>query len=222
MSIKELKEREKEQRREYIIDAAEKQFFSKGYDNVSMNEIADAVEMNKATLYLYFKNKEALYFAVVLRGARLMNEMFRQAAETQPAGIGKVGAMGQAFFEYNRKYADYYRLFRFAMSGRFDMAQHEDGLEFHRLMHDLLARMCRGIKAGMEDGTIRGDMDPLTIAVFLVTTSENAANLNRGMQEGLDSRGISQEQYMRDLMRLLGNAIENPATRPITGQMKND
>ncbi len=67
VSIKELKEREKEQRREYIIDAAEKLFFSKGYDNVSMNDIADAVGMNKATLYLYFANKESLFFSVIQR-----------------------------------------------------------------------------------------------------------------------------------------------------------
>jgi AcrR family transcriptional regulator len=40
MSVAERKEREKQQRRNDIIDAAEKRFFEKGFDGVSMDEIA--------------------------------------------------------------------------------------------------------------------------------------------------------------------------------------
>jgi len=40
VSIAERKEREKEQRRNDITNAAEKLFFSRGYDSVSMDEIA--------------------------------------------------------------------------------------------------------------------------------------------------------------------------------------
>ncbi|BDZ69820.1 helix-turn-helix domain-containing protein [Methanobacterium petrolearium] len=61
MSIRDRREREKEQRRNDIINAAEKLFFAKGYDDVSMNDIATEVELSKATLYLYFDNKEELF-----------------------------------------------------------------------------------------------------------------------------------------------------------------
>lgn len=40
------------------MDAAEKLFFSKGYDDVSLGDIAQEVELNKATIYFYFENKE--------------------------------------------------------------------------------------------------------------------------------------------------------------------
>ena len=40
MGIAERKEREKEQRRNNIIDAAESVFFSKGIENATMDEIA--------------------------------------------------------------------------------------------------------------------------------------------------------------------------------------
>ncbi len=40
MALADRKEREKEQRQRDIINAAEKLFFSRGYDNVSMNDIA--------------------------------------------------------------------------------------------------------------------------------------------------------------------------------------
>ena len=50
------KEREKEQRRNEIVDAAEKLFFEKGYEGVSMDDVARDAELAKGTLYLYFKN----------------------------------------------------------------------------------------------------------------------------------------------------------------------
>ena len=70
------KQREREQRRNEIINAAEKFFFARGYDNVTMDEIADEAEVNKGLLYYYFKNKEALFFAVDLRGVQILHEMY--------------------------------------------------------------------------------------------------------------------------------------------------
>ena len=121
MSIKELKEREKEQRREYIIDAAEKLFFSRGYDNVSMNDIAEAVEMNKATLYLYFANKESLFFSVILKGVRLMKAMFRGVDRQQADRASKrSGPSGKRSSQFSQMHPDHYRMFLYSASDRFD------------------------------------------------------------------------------------------------------
>ena len=62
MSLGKWKEREKEQRRNDIINAAKKFFADRDFDEVSMDEIAENMGLGKSTLYLYFKNKEALYF----------------------------------------------------------------------------------------------------------------------------------------------------------------
>jgi TetR/AcrR family transcriptional regulator len=50
MGITERKEREKEQRRNAIIDAAEKIFFTKGMDNSTMDDVAEEAELSKGTL----------------------------------------------------------------------------------------------------------------------------------------------------------------------------
>ncbi|MEO8168159.1 MAG: helix-turn-helix domain-containing protein, partial [bacterium] len=60
MGIIERKEREKEHRREDIIAAAQKIFFEKGLPSATMDEIAEAAELSKGTLYLYYKSKEDL------------------------------------------------------------------------------------------------------------------------------------------------------------------
>ncbi len=78
MGIADRRQREKEQRKTGITDAAERLFFSRGYEDVSMEDIARDVELNKATLYLYFENKEALFATVVLRGIRILREKFTE------------------------------------------------------------------------------------------------------------------------------------------------
>ncbi len=104
MSIKEIKEQEKEQRRNYILDAAEKLFFTRSYDEVSMDDIAKEVELNKATLYLYFKNKESLFFSVVLRGIKILNAMIEEGIKSCKTGIQILGMIGKVYFELIERY----------------------------------------------------------------------------------------------------------------------
>lgn len=55
--------------RDVILDAAERRFAERGFAGVSVREIAgDAGLKNQASLYHHFKNKKALYEAVLQRG----------------------------------------------------------------------------------------------------------------------------------------------------------
>ncbi len=73
--------------------------------------------------------------------------------------------------------------------------------------------MCQSIELGMKDGTIRKDMDPLEIAIFLMTATQNIVNLSPGFQADLESRGFSYRQYVEDSM----NAARAGYRRPRTG-----
>ena len=130
MSIAERKEREKEQRRNDILSAAEKLFFARGYDNVTMDDIAKAVELNKATLYLYFKDKESLYFTVVLRGITILNAWVRESGSRAESGSEKLWEIGRAYSAFAKEYPDYNRAYNYFYSGRFDLANvtSNDGL----------------------------------------------------------------------------------------------
>ena len=87
MVIAERKEREKEQRRNDIIDAAESIFFSKGIENATMDEIAEEAELSKGTLYLYFKSKEGLLFAIDLRAMKILLTMFKETISQKKSTI---------------------------------------------------------------------------------------------------------------------------------------
>jgi len=120
MSIADWKEQEKEQRRNYITDAAEKLFFSRGYDNVTMDDIAKEVGLTKKSLYLYFKNKEALYFTVVLRGTRILNALVKEDTQKGTTGFESLWEIGHAYYTFVRKYPDYNRACNYFYSERFD------------------------------------------------------------------------------------------------------
>lgn len=59
------KEREREFRRNEIISAAVEIFASKGFTHTTLDEVAEASEFGKGTLYNYFQNKEQLYTAIL-------------------------------------------------------------------------------------------------------------------------------------------------------------
>lgn len=52
-------------KRRQIVEGARKMFLAQGFDAASMSDIARAAGVSKGTLYVYFKNKEELFEAIV-------------------------------------------------------------------------------------------------------------------------------------------------------------
>jgi AcrR family transcriptional regulator len=64
MGINERKERNKKEMRRQILDTAMKLFLEEGFQNVSLRRIAENIEYSPATIYLYFKDKNDILFAL--------------------------------------------------------------------------------------------------------------------------------------------------------------
>jgi AcrR family transcriptional regulator len=67
-----LRQRKKQLTRRALLDAAERLFEQRGYDNVTVAEIADAANISVKTLFTYFASKEDLAFG---GEARLRDEL---------------------------------------------------------------------------------------------------------------------------------------------------
>ena len=50
--------------KEKIVNAALMTFSKYGYDRTRMDDVAEAAKVSKGRLYLYFKNKEELFYAI--------------------------------------------------------------------------------------------------------------------------------------------------------------
>ncbi|WP_433510126.1 TetR/AcrR family transcriptional regulator [Nonomuraea sp. CA-143628] len=70
-----LREKKKEQTRRRIAEVALRMFAERGYEAVTVNEIAEAAGVAKVTLFTYFPTKESLVLDVVKEDmAKIVNE----------------------------------------------------------------------------------------------------------------------------------------------------
>lgn len=213
LSIKEIKEQEKERRRSFILDAAEKLFFSKGYDNVSMDDIANEVELSKAALYLYFKDKESLFFSIVLRGARILNTMIEERIKNCKTGIEILDTVGTVYFEFANKYPDYNQAYLYFRSGRFAIENSEDmneiAKEILKLRQDTFVITCNAIKSGINEGLIRRDLDPVEVTIFLTLIAKGITEMRSDFKKVLEKRGIGEYQFCVDVSGFIHRVLMN-------------
>jgi AcrR family transcriptional regulator len=60
-----IRDEQKEERRQAILDTAWQLLQSKGYEALTMADVANTLGLAKGTVYLYFQTKEALFLALV-------------------------------------------------------------------------------------------------------------------------------------------------------------
>ena len=109
MTIAARKEREKEEMRSLILDAARKIFLEKGYYQASIRNIAEEIEYSPGTIYLYFKDKDEIFHALHEEGFRKMLEKM-QPLEHVTDPFERLKAMGLVYLEFAKNNKDFYDL----------------------------------------------------------------------------------------------------------------
>jgi len=71
----------REQKRQTILDMARKIFSRFGLNKTTMDEIAKATRMGKATLYHYFSSKEQIFAEVIKEESRILKDKLNDALE---------------------------------------------------------------------------------------------------------------------------------------------
>ncbi len=154
MGVAERKAREKQARRQAILDAARECFFRNGFEATTISQIADNVELSTGTLYLYFKNKEEIYVSILEEGLdilyALMNGSERPGAT--PSELLEGYASG-----YYRFYTDYGQYFDIM----FFLRRPDREVELQADLAEKLERQtgrCLGlVESAIENGIKTGD-----------------------------------------------------------------
>lgn len=200
MGVTERKEREKQERRKAIIDAAEKVFFSRGVENATMDEVAEIAELSKGTLYLYFKNKSDLLHAIMARALELLYTMFEKAARKQKLGMDKIRVIGEAYYEFFKTKPDYYTILLHEEKNPLSPQELEKNLAMSQC-HDtgtkILELMEKAAQTGMKDGSIRKDLDVKLLPIILWGHSAGILHLMK------IKGGLLVQQYNRGLEEIV-------------------
>ena len=78
MSTKERKLKEKENRKDLILKAAENVMTQHGLYGLSIEAIAEETELAKGTIYLYFKSKEEILSILTIKARELLLNEFKK------------------------------------------------------------------------------------------------------------------------------------------------
>ncbi|WP_210586716.1 TetR family transcriptional regulator [Streptomyces sp. GESEQ-35] len=90
-----LRERKKQRTRDALLRAALELFTTRGYEQTTVDDIAEAVEVSQRTFFRYFTSKEEVAFFA----ARLAESHFVEAVRTRPPEEAPLEALRRAVLE---------------------------------------------------------------------------------------------------------------------------
>jgi AcrR family transcriptional regulator len=110
MAVAARRLREKEARRQQILDAARDLFFQQGFESTTIEEIAERTELSKGAIYLHFPSKEEIYITLMLEGSQILYEMLRESVSVDLPADTLLRRLGQSYFRFYREYTGYFRM----------------------------------------------------------------------------------------------------------------
>jgi AcrR family transcriptional regulator len=110
MGTKKRKEREREARKNDILEAAKTVFFERGFQAATMDQIAEAAELSKGSLYLYFPSKEELYVSILVEGMEILCDRFENAVKGIGAWEEKLGNIAMAYYGFYQGNKNYFKI----------------------------------------------------------------------------------------------------------------
>jgi TetR/AcrR family transcriptional regulator len=210
--IAERRGEEKERRRAEILDATETLYAKKGWDAVTVDQVARSARLSRALVYVYFRDKEELLFAIGERAMRLLRDRFIEAAASHARGMDQVEAIGHAYMAYAHEFPHYFDFCsRFhAHSVAIDPGSHEGACR--AAGDEAIGALVQAIEAGMRDGSIRPDVgEPVLLATTLWAFTHGIIQLAMAKGSDLERFGIAIPQFSNYAFGLLRSIASVPA-----------
>ena len=164
---KDLSKREanKAQKKEAFLRAAEALFSQKGFENTSIEEVVKGAGLTKRTLYQYFQNKEDLYYAVALKGAKLLYETAMDAMRRGENTREKLRLTNLAHLNFYQAHQNLFRILNYTPPSKetSEASPHYKQVQ----MLDAQRMMVLGsLIADASDGSINPELDRKKAVLF--------------------------------------------------------
>jgi AcrR family transcriptional regulator len=163
-----------------------------GFQNLNLDDLAEAVEYSKGTLYLHFRTKEDLALAVVTRALKERADFFERALKFQGRSREQVSAVGFACCHFAKVYPDYYNVEMMLKSLSFwekadEGRQHlyaMEGSRCFRVMHRIVTE---GLQSGdLPKSKLSPEQVVFGIASVAIGSHIMARNTHALMLAGID------------------------------------
>ena len=200
MSLK-RKERLKEIHTTCVLETAEELFENKGFDAVSMDEVAFNTGISKSTVYVYFKSKQIIWDSIVCKYMEMFLEDARKAAD------GK-GSFEDRYYKLCFDIADKFEahpMFYRATLGSIPMDMEQ---ELYKKIYDIGEQtneeIARFIRSGIEEGKVRKDIDIYPAVIMMWSSISGIITMAIDKEEYLKLRfNMTKKDYLKKAFKML-------------------
>lgn len=178
--------------RENIASAASVLFMEKGIAETSMDDIAKAAGYSKATLYVYFENKEEIVGILVLGSMKKLYDYIASALAQQESTKSRYELICRGLVRYQEEFPFYFDMALSKINIDFENRDYlPEEKETYLVGEEINEKLRDFLTAGMENGELRDDLEIMP-AIFNFW----------GMFSGMIQLAANKEAYIEKAMGL--------------------
>ena len=177
---------------ENIVSAASALFMERGIAATSMDDIAKAAGYSKATLYVYFENKEEIVGILVLNSMKKLDDYISSALIQHEATKARYDFICRGLVQYQEEFPFYFKMVLDKINIDFESKNYlPEEKETYQIGEEINEKIKKFLLSGMEKGDLRSDLEIMP------------AILNFwGMLSGIIQLAANREEYIKKSMGL--------------------
>lgn len=178
--------------RENIMSAASALFMERGIAATSMDDIAKAAGYSKATLYVYFENKEEIVGILVLNSMKKLDDYISSALIQHETTKARYDFICRGLVQYQEEFPFYFKMVLDKINIDFESKEYlPEEKETYQIGEEINEKIKNFLLSGMEKGDLRSDLDIMP-AIFNFW----------GMLSGVIQLAANKEEYIKKSMGL--------------------
>jgi AcrR family transcriptional regulator len=206
MGIAERKLLEKEKRKKSILKSARKVFKKVGFENTSMDLIAEEAQLSKGTLYLYFKSKDDLFINSLLEDQLItLDNLFKQSEQKMSSVVDIILAYTDSYYDFTEKFPDFFNLLvgiNSSESLNIENLSLETREKIQELEKRIFLERVRVFQRGIEEGIFEEKFSACYAVTQLWVSITGAIHLSKKPQLNVMFENINTREFVKDITKL--------------------
>lgn len=202
MGTAQRKEKEKEELKELILNAAKNLFVEKGLEHTTIRNIADATQYSVGTIYVYYKDKNAIFYDLHSKGFQELGGAM-QVLMSVSHPMERLKALGRTYIKFAVEHSDMYDLV-FNMKAPMEFFLNED-LEIWHQGKATFNMLRTTVQECLDHGYFKGHyLDPLSFMIWGCVHGMCSLVIRRRVHHiGIENPDMIIEHGLEELNRLL-------------------
>ncbi len=191
------KQKQKEDLKLLILEAAKKLFVQQGYESTSIRKIAQEIGFSPTTIYLYYKDKNDLIYALHQVGFTMMRDRFMPLGVVEDP-FERLKAVGKNYIEFALDNPEYYEVM-FMMKEPMDFLDQQCGSEQWQEGERVLEFLKMTVAQCQQQGYFKGmTVEAVTMQAWAAVHGLVTLHVTQHLEKIIDVVGF--QEGVKDMM----------------------